>query len=364
VSQYVVVQPPAANDLSAPTELSPLGVYVLPGRVGDPRPVIGQARTAEHLGLGAVWIGERYGTKDFGVLVGAIGQATRSVRIGTAIAHFVVRHPMALASAMMTAQALTDGRFVLGVGRSVDAMWKAVGLPRMTSAVMVDSADIIRRLCRGERVSYDGPAGRFPAVRLGDVPDVQPPPILLAAIGPKSLALAGSTFDGVILHPFLTAEAVGRSAAAVRRAAEVAGRDPADVRVCATVVVAPDLTPDEQTAIVAARAVTYFQIPGFGELLAGVNGWDTAPLTTLRSHPQMANLRGAADSVFTRAELAEVSALLPSTWLTDAAAVGTAGQCASRLREYLAAGADEIILHGSTAELLGPTLQHVAAGEG
>jgi probable F420-dependent oxidoreductase len=258
----------------------------------------------------------------------------------------------------MTIQSLTGGRFRLGVGRSVAPLWRSLGLPNITSEVLVDSADIVRRLCRGERVSYDGPAGRLRA-RLGDVPDVAPPPILLAAIGPKTLEVAGRHFDGVILHPFLTVDGVRRSAERVRAAAEAAGRDPHHVRICATVVVAPDLAEDEQVQVVAARAVTYFQIPGFGELLASVNGWDAAPLEHLRSHPQLAGLRGSADSVFTRDQLVDVAARLPDDWLASASATGSAAECAGRLSEFLVSGADELIVHGVTPERLGPTAQRL-----
>lgn len=345
----------------AEAALTRLGAYVLPGRVSDPRPAIGQAQAAEHLGLGTVWLSERWGAKDLAVLGGAIGQATSRVRIAAGITHFLVRHPAVLASTAMTMQAMTGGRFVLGVGRSTGPLWKAVGLPAMTSTVLADSADIFRRLCRGEKVSYDGPAGRFPKLRLGDLPDAPVPPVLLAAIGPKTLELAGRHFDGVILHPFLTPEAVGRAGAAVRRAAEQAGRDPGAVRVHATVIVAPDLTQEEETAVVGARAVTYFQIPGFGETLATANGWDTGALEKLRAHPKLAGLRGAADNAFTRHELLDVAAALPPSWTAESAAVGTAGACALRLHEYLAAGADELLLHGSTPELLGPTVQHFSA---
>jgi probable F420-dependent oxidoreductase len=346
----------------APEKRSVLGAYLLPGRVRDPRAAVGQAQAAEHLGLGTVWISERWGTKDLAVLAGAVGQATSEVRIAAGITHFLVRHPVILASTAMTLQALTGGRFVLGVGRSVGPMWTAVGLPQMTNQVIVDSADIVRRLCRGEKVRYDGPAGRYPILKLGDLPDAPPPPLVFAAIGPKSLQLAGEHFDGVLLHPFLTAEAVARSATVAREAAAAAGRDPAAVRVCATVVVAPDLTPDEEEAVVGGRAVTYFQIPSFGEQLAGVNGWDTAPLDRLRSHPQLDGIRGSADNVFTRDQLAEVSRLLPREWLETGAAVGSAATCARRLRAYLDAGADELVLHGSTPELLGPLLQHFGGG--
>src|SRR2546429_7361446 len=178
----VRLRPMAAH---APERRSVLGAYLLPGRVRDPRAAVGQAQAAEHLGLGTVWISERWGTKDLAVLAGAVGQATSEVRIAAGITHFLVRHPVILASTAMTLQALTGGRFVLGVGRSVGPMWTAVGLPQMTNRVIVDSADIVRRLCRGEKVRYDGPAGRYPILKLGDLPDLpdaQPPPLVFAAI--------------------------------------------------------------------------------------------------------------------------------------------------------------------------------------
>ena len=53
-----------------------LGSYVLPGGVGDPRLVVEQARVAEASGLGTVWIGERYDTKDLPSLAGALTQTT------------------------------------------------------------------------------------------------------------------------------------------------------------------------------------------------------------------------------------------------------------------------------------------------
>jgi len=337
-----------------------IGVYVLPGRVRDPREVIGQAQTAEHLGLGTVWLSERWGAKDLGVIAGAVAQSTEKIRFGAAITHFQVRSPVVLASLAMTAQAISGGRMLLGFGRSVPAMWRAVGAPAATNQVLIDSVDILRRLCRGEKVRYDGPAGTFPSLRLGDLPAVAPPPLLMAAIGPKSLALAGAHFDGVILHPFLTPAAVERQADAVRQAAVSAGRDPSEVRVYATVVTAADLPERETVELVGSRAVTYFQIPGFGETLAGANGWTFGPLEQLRSHPLLAGVKGSADNLFTRDQLRDVSAALPADWLRSAAATGSSAECAARWRDYLDAGADELILHGSTPELLGPSLAHFA----
>jgi 5,10-methylenetetrahydromethanopterin reductase len=334
----------------------PLGVYALPGRVKDPAVIVGQARAAETHGLHTLWLSERWGTKDFGVLAGALSQVTSSIRIASGITHFQSRHPAVLASTAMTAQAMTGGRIVVGIGRSVDAMWDAVGLPRSTNASIIDHADIFRRLCRGEKVKYDGPAGRYPSLRLNDVPDQPVPPLVFAAIRPKGLDLAGRHFDGVLLHPFLSPAAVRHSVAVVRDAERDAGRVPGSVRVYATVVVACDLPAQEVSAVVGGRAVTYYQVPGLGEQLVAANGWESEPLQRLRSHPQLAAIRGSADSVLTREELVEVASVLPEDWVAGAAAVGSAASCHETFERYREAGADELVLHGSTPDQLGPLL--------
>ena len=336
----------------------PLGAYTLPGRVSDPTVAVGQAQMAEHLGLDTR-ISERYGTKDLGVLGGAIPQATADIKIASGVAHFLFRHPLVLAGMALTLQALSGERFMLGVGRSVDRCGRG--------RAAEDDQPGACRLCGhpspavpGEKVKYGGPAGRFPSLRLGDVPDVAPPPTLLAAIGPKTLELAGRHFDGAILHPFLTTDAVRASADKVRAGAEAAGRDPDAARIYATVVTAPDLTDEQELAVVGGRAVTYYQIPEFGELLA--RQWlGSGRARHSAVAPDAGKPPGSADNAFTKDDLAEVSRSLPQEWLHEGAAIGSAGACADRLHEYLAAGADEIIVHGAVPDLLGPTLQHFRA---
>src|SRR3546814_3653670 len=99
---------------------------------------------------------------------------------------------------------------------------------------MADHVGILRRLWAGETVSYSGPAGDYPEMQLAQ-PCESPPPVILGAVGPKTLALAGAHFDGVVLHPFLTTEGVERSVRIVRDAARAAGRDPEAVAIYATV---------------------------------------------------------------------------------------------------------------------------------
>jgi 5,10-methylenetetrahydromethanopterin reductase len=156
------------------------------------------------------------------------------------------------------------------------------------------------------------------------------------------------------LHPFLTTDAVAASVQAVRTAAEEAGRDIALVRCYATVVVAPDRNSDESETVVNARGAGYFHVAGLGDALIAANGWNAAELDRYRSHPALMALGDRqADKALSRAELIEVSRGLPDHWLASSSATGNAVQCATRLTEYLDAGADELILHGTTAEHLG-----------
>src|SRR5258708_23854206 len=94
--------------------------------------------------------------------------------------------------------------------------------------------------------------------------------------------LSGPYYDGVIRHPFLTADAVRRSADAARRACAASGRDPEAFMVVGAVVVAVDADAAEQERIVTARALRYLRAPGLGESLTAANGWDAAPLAVMR----------------------------------------------------------------------------------
>jgi probable F420-dependent oxidoreductase len=221
-----------------------------------------------------------------------------------------------------------------------------------------DIATLLRRIWAGETVSYDGPLGRFPALQAVSTIDGPPPGLALAAIGPRTLALAGELYDSVILHPLLTTEATARSCEIVRASAARAGRDPSDVHVIATVIAAPELDPDVVWAVVGGRAVTYLQTPGFGELLVEANSWDPAVLERMRAHPMLRSLRGGlADWSFTLPELATVARELPGEWLSQGAAIGDAATCAGRVREYLEGGADEVVLHGNAPAAFAPLVR-------
>ncbi|WP_372412313.1 TIGR03857 family LLM class F420-dependent oxidoreductase [Streptomyces luteireticuli] len=330
----------------------PLGSYVLPGGTTDPRHAISQAHAAEGIGLRTLWISERLGCRDLGVVAGALGQATSRVNIGSAITPFHIRHPAVLASLASTMQTLTKGRFLLGLGRG--GPWLAgLGVTPITPAqAVIDIAAILRRLWAGDTVTYHGPAGHYPRLHLAGPSQATPVPLLMAALGPRSLELAGQHFDGVILPAFLTPQAVTQTTTTVRNAASVTGRNPAALRIYATVITIADPTPQDRD-ILAGRAISYLQPAPHGERIARLNGWDTAPLARIRAHPLLADLGQAlADEKYHPLQLAEPGHLLPDNWLTASTATGPPAACARRLAEYLDAGADELILHGTPPDRL------------
>lgn len=338
-----------------------LGVYVLPGRAPDPAAVLGEARDAERAGFGTVWVSERLDVKDAGVVCGAVAATTTRVRVATGVVHPSTRHPLTLASMAATAHALSGGRFLLGLGRGVGTLAPSLGVPAPTLAGLEHLVSVLRRLWAGEQITEEGPVGSFRGMRFSDLPPGAPP-VVLATIGPRGLELAGRAFDGVLLHPFLSVEAVAESVASVRGAAERAGRDPAAVRVVTTLVAAPDLPPERADLAVRARAVSYFQVRGLGELLVGRNGWDPAVLERLRRHPSLAG-GGIADTAFTRDQLVASAEVLPDAWFADGAAMGTGAYCAARGAQYRAAGADEVLVHGaSPAEAAGMAAAWAAIG--
>lgn len=335
------------------------GTYILPGRVDDPRCGIEEAIEAERIGLGAVWISERFALKEPAVLAGAVSQATSKIRImGTFYA--TMRHPLVTASIANLAQAMSGDRFGIMFARAVPAYMKMMGAPAITMERLADYISIFRRLWDGETVNYDGLLGKFPMLKLTDLYKGPPPPIVFTAIGPKSLEFAGQYCDGVLLHPFISPTGVRNSARIVREAAQKAGRDPMTVRIYHNIIVAPDLPKAEEDAVVRGRAITYFELPGFGDLIVEINEWDKSVLDQIRAHPKIACLNGKpADQAYTRQELVDVGQLLPQQWIDEGAAVGTAAACADQLMAYLDAGADEILLHGAGPKDMGPLTQEL-----
>jgi probable F420-dependent oxidoreductase len=330
--------------------------YILPGKAPDARVGLDQAQEAERLGLAGVFLSERWESKELGSVMGALTQATSRICLVAGLTQFGTRHPLVQAGMSQTLQVLSGNRFVLGYGRGVPSQFHKLGIPVFNNRGMADYVAILRKLWAGETIKYSGPAGDYPEMQLARGCEI-PPPVILGAIGPKTLALAGAHFDGVVLHPFLTVDGVARSVEIVRDAARAAGRDPDSITVYATIVTAPDtLSQGERADILEARAVSYFMHREVGCAIVSINDWDTAPLERLAATGLARLEYGSGEIQETRRLMAEAVSLLPLEWLVTGAAVGSVARCVGRLRDYLDAGVDRILLHGTTPEQQGPLI--------
>lgn len=332
--------------------MNELGFYTLAGAPRSPRDLIAEVREAEQLGIGACFISERFNIKEAATLSGAAGAVSERIGIATAATNHNTRHPLVTAAYASTMHYLTDGRFSLGLGRGIDGLFDALGLPRIRTAALEDFVGLMRRLWRGETVlGHDGPCGRYPFLRLD--PDFRLHiPMTFTAFGPNSLKLGGRAFDAVVLHTFFTDETTERAVRTVKQAAEQAGRDPADVRVWSCFATIGDHLPyDVRLKKTVGRMATYLQ--AYGDLMVRTNGWDPAVLARFRADPFVKGFQGALDQKATTAELERVATLIPDEWLAPAA-TGTPAQCVAAIRRQFDLGCDGVILHGAAPQDLAP----------
>ena len=312
-------------------------------------------REAEALGLGTGFISERYHSKEAATLSGAAGAVTERIRLATAATNHNTRHPMVTAGYALTMHRLTGGRFVLGIGRGIEVMQKAFGIPAITTAQMEDFAGLMRRLLAGETVvGHDGPAGKYPVLRLGSDVSAEVP-LLLVAFGPNSLALGGRAFDHVVLHTFFSDETTARCVRTVKEAAEKAGRDPDAVKVWSCFATVGDhIAEDLRLMKTVGRMATYLQ--GYGDLMLRTNGWDPAVLERFRADAVVGSFLGGIDQLATTEQLEHIATLIPDEWLA-AAAMGSPEQCVAAIGGQFDLGCDGVILHGATPTELRPIVE-------
>lgn len=336
------------------SEFPELGFYGLPGHTRSPRDVLEQVRRAERLGVGNVMISERADYKEIAAICGACAAVTESIYIGTSGTNLNTRHPVVTASMGSTLNRLSNGRFALGLAKGARQRWQAWDLPHPTYAREAEFVELMRRLWRGELVTdYEGALGRYRALQLAPYVD-EDIPILYVGFGPKSLEHAGRIYDGVHLHTFMSDACLAEAVAAVRAGEAAAGREPGTVKAWSVLATACDVSEEVYLKYIIARLATYLQIPGYGDMLVQINGWDPQTLARFRQDPAVTGVGGLIDSVASTAQLAQIEKLIPDAWRP--AAVGNAEACARRWVDQFEAGADGIIIHASTPDEFAPVL--------
>jgi F420-dependent oxidoreductase-like protein len=224
-----------------------VGVYA--GSLGEG--FVDFVREADRLGVDSVWSAEYWAGDAFTPLAYLAGQ-TSSIRLGTGIVQLGARTPAMLAMSALSMQALSGGRFLLGIGASgpqVMEGWHGVRFDRPVRRTR-ETIEIIRMVSSRERLQYEGevytlplPGGEGRPIR--SLMPVTHIPIYVASLGPANLRLTGELADGWIGNSFFP-ETADVFLDPIRAGAAAAGRDMSAIDL--TVAVGVEFTDDVEEA--------------------------------------------------------------------------------------------------------------------
>jgi F420-dependent oxidoreductase-like protein len=271
---------------------------------------------AERDGFATVWLSHIFGLDALTALAVA-GRGVPRIEFGTAVVPIYPRHPAALAQQALTANAALGGRLTLGIGVSHKVTTEDMYGYRFDRPArhMDEYLSVLLPLMRGERADFDGET--VTAHIALEAPGTGAS-VLLAAMAPRMLRMAGERADGTVLWmtgPRTVAEHIVPT---ITAAAEAAGR-PAPRVVCGLPICVTD---DPET--VRARADRVFA--GYGEL------------PSYRAMLDREGARGPGDVAIVGDEKAVSAALenLAAAGVTDfAASVFARGEEAARTRALL-----------------------------
>ena len=283
--------------------------------------LIGLVRQAEADGFAAVWSPSLpiVGPHDALVLLGALGPLTTRIALGSSVVPTYPRHPALLAQEALSVQQLSGNRLILGIGPSHRPIIEAgFGLDFSRPVRHLrEYLAVLRPLLAGQPVQFRGEEYQVqqqPRVPAG----VAAPPVLLSALQPQLLRLAGELADGTILTAcgprYIETVAVPR----LTQAAQAVGR-PAP-RVVAQFTIA--LTTDQNAVRAAARTMYpgYERMPSYRALLDHEGLQDFGDLviagdeTTIRAQVRRLAAIGVTDLVAARLSLAPDPATADRTY--------------------------------------------------
>jgi alkanesulfonate monooxygenase SsuD/methylene tetrahydromethanopterin reductase-like flavin-dependent oxidoreductase (luciferase family) len=302
------------------------------GSETPPERLAATARVAEELGYGELWFAED--CFFIGGIAGATATltATREVPIGLGIVSALVRHPAILAMEIATVARMYPGRLRAGIGLGVPDWMRQIGLyPKSALTALRECVSTTRRLLAGEEVTFQGDLYRFDRVRLTHVPS-HPVPMYMGVVGPKNLQLSGEIADGTVISVLAGPAYVRWLRERVREGAARSGRSATTHRVACYVLCSVDK--DRKRAREAVRPSVAFYLAAMGR----------CALT------DVPNYSDHLEKLIATGGLEAVTRDMPDEWLDELAVVGDPVECAEKIRRYLDAGADSVVVWPAPTE--------------
>jgi probable F420-dependent oxidoreductase len=257
-----------------------LGIVLAPFATLPAADFVAVARETEARGYHAAWTGEASGY-DAITIMAMIASHTERLHVGSAVVPVQTRTPVVLGQSAATLNHLAPDRIVLGIGlssRVIVGDWHGLTFAPSLQQIR-EAVQIIRMVASGERVNFEGKFYRVKNFRLTVPPPAKPVRVVLAALGPEMLELAGEIADGVVLN-WIPPETVPASIKQLEAGAKRAGRPLADfeiasfIRTCVTddPVAAREALARDITGYTTVDAyASFFRNAGFGEEVDAVN---------------------------------------------------------------------------------------------
>ncbi len=319
------------------------------------------AVAAERIGVTSLWVPEVWG---YDALTGLayLAAKTSSINLGTFVVQLGSRSPAMLATSALSLQALSGGRFLLGIGTSgprVMEGWHGVRFRKPVQTTR-ETIEIVRIVSRGERLEHAGevyplplPDSRGAALR----PMVKPDhvPVYVAAMGPQNLRLTGELADGWLGNAFIP-EAAEVFFAPLREGAQQAGRTLDQLDLVAPVAV--EFHDDQAAADAAARRHADGYAFTIGAMGTGSKNFYNDAFTRLGYGAEVETVAGLWQAG--KEDEARSAVPLDLGRLTNL--LGTPDAIADRVRRYRAAGITTLLakLEGDPEQQLA-TLQRLVA---
>ena len=271
------------------------------------------AQRSEALGFRGFFLGSAFGIEPITTLA-VVAQHTERIGLGTSVVPTWPRHPFVVAQQAATVNAASDGRFRLGLGPSHPPVMSMYGIASQQPVGHTrEYLTIVQALLADGSVKFRG--DHFSVFGFLDVEQGGSPPVLLGALRPRLCALAGELADGAIPWLVPVGYLAGTVMPAVTRGANAAGRPVPPVLASLPCVLSHDR--DSVLELASRELAIYLGVPTYVDVF--VRG-DCCPTTPRRS-------RVGRRSSSTRSSRG-----------------ATPTRLATRLQEWLDAGADELIV--------------------
>lgn len=256
--------------------------------------IVADVRTCHEQGFASYWMPQIFGYDALTVLA-VVGRETEGIELGTSVVPTYPRHPAMLAAQAITTQKACDGRFVLGIGLSHQPVIEHMFKMSFEKPVrhLREYLDVLMPLVDGKPVDASGET--LGAQLALDIPDPQPVPVMVAALGPQMLKLAGGRTAGTITWMTGPGTIAEHTAPALGAAADAAGNAGPRIACGLPVCVTDDVAGARERA--SKVYAIYGQLPSYRAMLDREGADGPADVAIIGNEDDVAErIRGLADA--------------------------------------------------------------------